>query len=408
MNIFSSFFERPGVEKAGILIGFLLVENNIALLPNVGSLYYAIMLAALLYMLLKEQISFGVLTMLGLYATCLLSIWINNVPVFFQPYPRFLTFLMITLLVSPAICNNALTRFRSQVFVTIMWLLRYVIIASFFYGLMGGGYKFVYFQGVTNHSMMLGPFAALCTLFSVYRLLSISQDEQNKRVRIFHALLLLLSLYCLLQAASRTAFFGTLVSVAVFLTVYYRNELGRYLKVIIAVCAVSVFTFPVWNRYMDKLEMKNQGGTELNINSREEHWKQRWNEFQSNPFWGIGFASVNMDTAEGSNFSQEGKVETGSSWLSILSMTGLFGFAAFFSLFLITLKRAWQMWYDTPLLSSFLIAVLCFWTLHMMAEGYVYAGGNSLAFCVWLTLGVIYGVTNNRDLAYELQQKLAE
>ena len=43
----------------------------------------------------------------------------------------------------------------------------------------------------------------------------------------------------------------------------------------------------------------------------------------------------------------------------------------------------------------------------MMAEGYIFAGGNSLAFCVWLTLGVIYGVTGNKDLAYELQQKLA-
>lgn len=392
-----------------MLIGFLLVENNIALLPNVGSLYYVFMLAALLYMILKERISSRVLAMPGLYLACLLSVWINDIPTFFQPYQRFLTFLMITLLVSPAIYNDVFTRFRSQVFVTIIWLLRYVIIASVIYGLMGGGSIPMYFQGVTNHSMVLGPFAALCSLFSIYQLLANSQDEQGKKVKMFYGILLLLSLYCLLQAASRAAFWGTLVSVAVFWAVYYRNELGRYLKAIIVVCTVLVLTFPIWNRYMDKLEMKNRGNTsELNINSREEHWEQRWNEFNSSPFWGIGFSSVDTNASMGSNFSQDGKVETGSSWLSILSMTGLFGFVAFLSIFIIALKRAWYMWYETPLLSGFLIAILCFWTLHMMAEGYIYAGGNSLAFCVWLTLGVIYGVTSNKDLAHELQQKLAE
>lgn len=408
MNIFSSFFERPGVEKAGMLIGFLLVENNIALLPNVGSLYYAFMLSALLYMLLKERISFGIFAMLGLYVTCLLSIWINDVPAFFQPYPRFFTFLMITLLVSPAINNDALTRFRTQVFVTILWLLKYVIIASVIYALMGGGYhRFVYFQGVTNHSMMMGPFAALCSLFCVYRLLANSCDKQDKKEKIHYGVILLFALFCLLQAASRTAFLGTLASIAMFLAVYYRDQLGKYLKIVVAICVVLALSFPIWSRYMDRLEMKNQGSTELNINSREVHWMQRLNEFQSSPFWGIGFASVSMSANEGSTFSLDGKVESGSSWLSVLSMTGLFGFLGFLSIFLIVLKRAWRMWYDTPLLSGFLIAMLCFWALHMMAEGYIFAGGNSLAFCVWLTLGVIYGVTGNKDLAYELQQKLA-
>lgn len=408
MNFYSSFIERSGIERAGMLIGFLLVENNITMLPNVGAMYYAFLLLALLYMLLKERVVFGTLSMLGLYATCLVSIWINDVPAFFQPYSRFLTFLLVTVLVSPLICNDALTRFRSQVFVTIMSLLKYVIIASFIYAMMGGGYFRTgggYFQGVTNHSMLMGPFAALCALLCVYRLMANSYDRKQK---MYYVLILLFSLFCLLQAASRTAFLGAIASMAVFFAVYYRHQLGKYLKTVVIVGVVLAFSFPIWGRYMDKLQEKNSNKTELNVSSRETHWKQRIKEFHSSPFWGIGFSTVDVTAQKGSTFSSTGGVETGSSWLSILSMTGVFGFAAFLTVFLVVLRRAWKVWNDTPLLSAFFVAILCFWAMHMMAEGYIYAGGNSLAFCVWLAFGVIYGVTNNKELAYELQQKLAE
>ena len=42
----------------------------------------------------------------------------------------------------------------------------------------------------------------------------------------------------------------------------------------------------------------------------------------------------------------------------------------------------------------------------MVAEGYIYAGGNVLFFCVWLVLGVVYGISRDKQLAYELQYKL--
>ena len=115
----SAFYALSGVDRVGLLIGFLLVENNISMLPNVGPLYYGFMLLALLYLLKKEQLAIGSLSMVGLYFVCIVSIWINDVPEFFQPYQRFMTFLLITLLVSPVLYNNAFVRFRSQVFVTI-------------------------------------------------------------------------------------------------------------------------------------------------------------------------------------------------------------------------------------------------------------------------------------------------
>lgn len=407
MSFLSSFFQRSAIEKAGMLIGFLVVENVITLLPNVGSLYYVFLLLALVYMLMKERVSVGLLPMLGLYAVCLISLLVNDVPAVFRPYPRFLTYLMLTLLVSPAINNESFTRFRSQVFVTILKLLKYVVVASVIYAMMGGGYGMsaTYFQGVTNHSMMLGPLSAVCALYTVYSMMANSYGRKQK---VWHALILLLSLFCLLQAASRTAFLGTIVSVAVFFAVYYRNSLGKYLKTVIAVCVVLALSMPLWVRYMDKLEEKNSDQKELNMSSREDHWKQRLKEFRGSPFWGIGFSAIDVTAQCGNTFSDDGKIEAGSSWLCILSMTGLFGFAAFLAVFFVALKRAWQIWSDAPLLSALLLSIQCFWSVHMMAEGYIFAGGNLLTLCVWLAFGVIYGITTNKDWVYELQQELAD
>ena len=197
MSFLSSFFQRSAIEKAGMLIGFLVVENVITVLPNVGSLYYAFLLAAFLYMLMKERVSVGLLPMLGLYAACLISLLVNDVPAVFRPYPRFLTYLMLTLLVSPTINNESFTRFRSQVFVTILKLLKYVVVASVIYAMMGGGYGMsaTYFQGVTNHSMMLGPLSAVCALYTVYSMMANSYGRKQK---VWHALIFLLSLFCLL------------------------------------------------------------------------------------------------------------------------------------------------------------------------------------------------------------------
>lgn len=406
LNILRPFFGLSSAEKAGMFIGFLLVENNIALLPNVGVLYYGFMLLALLFLLLKEQISLGSLAMWGLYLSCLASITVNEIPSFFQPYQRLATFLLITLLVSPVLYNNTFSLFRIQTFAIIIKLLQWIIVASVIYSFMGFGYKLVYFQGITNHSMILGPFAALCALFCIFRLLA---NIKNRKRVVLYSILLLLSVYCVLQAASRTAFMGTVVSIAVLLIVYYRNELGKYFRVMVSAIIILIFTFPVWSHFLDKLEKKNQGNTTaLNINSREEHWNQRLKEFNSSPFWGIGFSTVSVEVGSGSSFSTDGKVETGSSWLSILSMTGIFGFTFFLIIFIGGVRKAWLLYRESPLLSALLVSYLCFWAVHMMAEGYIFAGGNSLAFCVWLTLGVIYSITRNKELAYDLQQKLVE
>lgn len=395
---------KSGIEKLGIFVGVVLVANNISFIHGVASVYYALMAFALVCLLLKVKAVKVAYSMLFLYAACFASILFNDIPALFNPYQRFLSFLLMTILLSPFITSPSFTVFRSQVLVCILSLLRYVILGSVIAAMLGMGYERIYFQGITSHSMLLGPFASLCLLFCIYQF---TAEELPRKKKRFYIVLILCSLFCLIQAASRTAFIACIVAAAVFLAIYFRRNMQRYFRLVIGIGIAAALSFPLWGRYLDKLEAKNSGNIKsLSVESREEHWAKRIIEFKSNPVIGIGFASVDITNLTGSNFSDNGQIETGSSWLSSLSMTGVCGFVAMVIVFAGAIMKTWRLRDYTPQLTSLLISMLTFWIFHMMAEGYIFAGGSSMFFCVWILLGVMYGVSQNPLLADELQQKL--
>ncbi len=383
------------------IVGLVFILNNLSFMPGLGPVLYAIVTLSLVILTANSGRVYVSGTMMWLYAACLLSILANNVPAFFNPYQRFALFFVMTLLLSPALKSDSLSSFRYNLFYAILYFLKYVVLISFVLGLMHMGYNRLYFQGLARHSMLLGPFAALCTLYCVCKFLG---GGLEKKAKMFYSVLMLASLYCLLQAASRTAFIACAISTVVLLTVYYRNNLGRYFKVVFTLGIVLALSFPVWNRFMDKLVEKNQGDvTSLSVDSREALWKTRVKEFNCSPIIGIGFSTVDIDNKEGSTYSSDGKVETGSSWLCVLSMTGIMGFIPICLVFIMSFVKVWKMLDYVPLLSCFLIALQCFWILHMMTEGYVYAGGSSLFFCLWLLLGVMSGLPDDVELADSYQ-----
>lgn len=391
------------IKCLGIIVGCILVIRNITFIPDISWGYYVIMIISLLFMLFTDKVKISG-TMTWLYIACGLSILFNRIPSFFHPYSRFLLFILMTLLISPAIVSRTFLKFRARVFVTIFILLQYVIILSALFGFTGNGFQHTYFQGITNHSMVLGPMSALSFLFCIYQFL---HKGFSIKKNLFYIILMLMSLYCLLQAASRTAFIACIISLIVFLGMYNKNNLRKYFKSLLTISIIAIICFPIWRQYTDKLVSKNEGSaTELSIDSRESHWESRIIEFKSNPLIGIGFSSVDINKDSGSTFSDDGKVETGSSWLAVLSMTGILGFIPLCIIFIISFRRSWKLWIFTPLLSSFLISLQCFWVLHMLAEGYIFAGGSSLFFCVWLLLGVMYSLQEDQQISYRLQEKL--
>jgi hypothetical protein len=85
---------------------------------------------------------------------------------------------------------------------------------------------------------------------------------------------------------------------------------------------------------------------------------------------------------------ESGGVETGSSYLAILSMTGCGGAAAWlvFAAGLVRRVRlSWTAMAENERLQT--CAMAGFWAVHLGAEGYIYAVGSAMGITFWLWLG---------------------
>lgn len=112
-------------------------------------------------------------------------------------------------------------------------------------------------------------------------------------------------------------------------------------------------------------------------------WDARLQEFKESPVVGIGFARTRYG-----RISTEGDyIEPGSSYLAILSMTGLAGGIGWFVLFGAFGAAYVRDAASVPKLDRLLIAaVAAFFGVHLAFEGYIYAPGSliGLIFYAWL------------------------
>ena len=117
------------------------------------------------------------------------------------------------------------------------------------------------------------------------------------------------------------------------------------------------------------------------FDSRSEKVNARWNEFRESPIIGIGFSVI--DTKY-DRIKVNGAIEPGSSWLGILSMTGIIGFLLFFAI----IYRSWLIVHNRRLsLYDGLIVVI---SIHMLVEGYVFSAGSLQCIVLWTILGTSF------------------
>ena len=60
------------------------------------------------------------------------------------------------------------------------------------------------------------------------------------------------------------------------------------------------------------------------LDSRSNLWDDRLREFTNYPIFGVGFAEI--DIIHDNNYTKDGVIELGSSWLGLLSMLGIVGY----------------------------------------------------------------------------------
>ena len=259
-----------------------------------------------------------------------------------------------------------------------------VSIMMFFTGVSLGGQGG--FSGLTAHAMIMSPLAGLAGL-DAYRRAGFSKHRSSWLAYAAAAGLVVV------VAGSRGAVIASLGGLAVL--AYQRRQV-KLLWMVIPLAAVWLGLFlagPERDGYLPDeepevhpwLERLSHKGAR---NTRAEHWQARWQEFRRSPIFGVGFQHAE---GAGGARSLTGGVEPGSSYLAILSMTGVVGAAGFAILgsgLLHTLSQQWKLlnWKTRQLLAPWCTLFL----LQMVFEGYLMGVGSWLCLMFWLCVGTLF------------------
>ena len=379
-------------EKLALLVILLTTSNIIGFMPDTGIFYFLVMFGLLIYYCsYGGKITFNI-PMICLIFVAALSTVINDPPAYFRSWQRLGLFIIIAGVVSPLIQNTKFILFRINLFQWLLKLLVVVTVLSFIAYFLGINYAISFYEienahfgGIATHSMLLAPIASISLCYSVW--LITNRRKYKKKYRYLYTGFAVVSFLVLLLAASRIAFLAAIAGLLFLLYKLNRQHFGKFIKSIFVVAMLLVVTLPLWDTYSIRLLQKQESNIKAGSAtfSREAKWNARQAEFNSNPLLGVGYFAASEENSD--DFDElTGQVETGSSWLAILSMLGISGFVPFALLFF---KNVYYLYKDSKNVASsaLLGSILIFFMVHMSAEGYVFGAGGFLFFSLWLTLG---------------------
>jgi hypothetical protein len=347
--------------------------------------YYALFGFVFILGILAEQPRFdGVMTLFVI--AIVLSLVGNTIPAYFQAGQRFVSFLLVFCLLSPWFFNASLVEVRMYVFKYTNLLLIGVVVLSFL-GSVSGAFPGIgrsdMFEGLTTHSMLLAPVAGVVMLIAIWRA---SQQDVDRATLFISIAVVLICLYTMLLAGSRGSLLGSVGAGIVLLLLAFRRTFSKIIKLVAFVFILLIATVPYWSSYTENIDKKNEYAEEQgdDFASRSELWGYRYEEFQESPVIGIGFASAK----KGEINTKNGQIEPGTSWGALFAQIGVLGAFPLIVLFLSYFKQMYRK-EDAFNKGKLLIAMLLFFTVHMVVEGYILGSGSFMFFYVWLLLGVI-------------------
>jgi len=234
------------------------------------------------------------------------------------------------------------------------------------------------FSAFLNHCMLMGP---LCGIG-----VSIAAARALHRRSWLWALLALLGMLPLIASGSRVATLAALGALS-FLLVRRKPLAGLGF---LFLCAALIALFVSGGRVPDGPPESLTGAMMEKgvLNSRADYWASRLSEFRASPFCGIG---IMMATGSGADVGKDGKllVEPGSSYLSLVAMTGTLGALSFCLALAPLLFRFALSPPSAPLDKDILTAVGIYLAIHANAEGWLLAFGSPMCALFWLWLGQV-------------------
>lgn len=376
----------------------------LAPLPHSSAVYYALLMILAGVAAIKNQVV-SVTAVLFLIA-CALSIIFGNAAPLFRSWERFGLFALLLIAYFPVFQSDYFDELRSKSFCIMLFVMVFTCVGSFigyFFGInyMGRG-RFTlhtidtvgWFGGLTYHSMMLSPICAIALTILIWALTEWAETPKKKIIVTCAAFA---SLCCMMLTASRSGNAAGVAGVALVLFLKYRSRIGKMMQVGIVGVMLAIVLSPVYMPYADKVLSKQRGNEAAGgtFSSRESRWEHRIEEFSEYPVFGYGFCAVDTDN-HGEYMPSTGVVEPGSSWLAILSMTGIVGAACFILLLWSAVSKLYHEYNseDDPWALLYL-GILTVFAVHFIAEGYVFAGGGALCFLFWFFFGCASSYARN-------------
>ena len=387
--------------NTSILIGLaviILILNVITLSPPIfdiinRQLLYIVELIAFIYCILVQP-KFRINRILLLFcAICAISIWINSPSEQYQSSLRLFFFIMLLCLVSPLVINDNLQELRGILWRYLLVLSQIVVVVSFV--------LFVFwivraekpisvrsYATIGIYGIRYPTLSAITLLNSFYKLLS--NENVKVQIKLAHLVLIVLSLSLILASGYRVAILA--IFIALIPIILFGIKQNKRLAIIMTIGFITIsgllFSMGAFSNVT-----KRKFEIALNHNSltysRDDLWQARWQEFKDSPIIGIGFANTThySDVWDVTPDSRKRVSEPSSSWLSLLSNTGILGllvFGLFDVLLLISLIRYYKSNKKNRWESVFYFS---FWLLfHIIAifVGWLMYAGSFSCLMFWL------------------------
>ena len=385
MNL-SAIKTYPFTILMSVCIAILIMHHTIGSITHLSSVTTFVSLLSVCFILSVAEGS-RVSKLFMLYIAYLgITLLILDPPSIFSPWMRFMLFVGVLAIASPLFQNTFLSVFRRYCLYTILVICIAISIISFIFFFMGinlmeytanlefydkGGL----FGGLANHSIVLGIVSgiSICTLL----FLGITK-------RWWWLILIIPCVGSLLFAASRGAVGATIVG-AIAILIASRKYSNSRTKIWVILLTTIAAMFYVSNNtnIMDGINSKSVDRSSSFFESREDKVNYRIEEFQESPIIGIGFSTISLHGGDEIDI-QSGRIEPGSSWFSLLSMTGIIGFIFFISIIYKCFRAQIN---NSSQYNILLIGLLLFFVVSLFSEGYVFAAGSPLCFMLWLLIG---------------------
>lgn len=381
-------------------MSFVIMHKTIGAIAHMPSSYFfAIILSIILilFFLKLPRIDLSVAVFV-LYIG--FSLLILNPPSLFRPWSRYILFLSVISMASPLFQSWHLRSFRISCLRWVLTLCVIVSIISFVFYFLGINFmrytanleyseKGGLFGGFTNHSIVLGIISGISICLLIYKVLTSSWKW------------LVLAVPCigsLLFSASRGALAATIIGVFVIIVMTRKLKMAKTnIWFLIPIAIIGMWYVANYTDMLSGLQSKLYHRDSSSIfSSREDKITYRIEEFISSPLIGIGFSTISLEGGDEVN-RINGTIEPGSSWLALLSMTGILGAL----LFLLIFYKCYRVQMSNKSqLSILLLGLLSFFAISMLSEGYIFAAGSPLCFILWLVIG------NSIDSNYRSYNKI--